>query len=374
MKTRLLITILALSVSIFAQTKSTSHTNGLACKTCHSCDIPTKENPCIKPCPREKMVSIEQSPSDSPNVVNINSLSKTSNIYGPVLFSHRLHAEMSGMGGGCKMCHHYNPPGKVAGCSDCHEANRKRTDISKPDLKGAYHQQCMTCHRQWSGKVDCISCHSNNNLVKKSTEKMNLEKSKKRIHPQIIPPATVKFETPKASGKFVSFNHSEHSTLFSIDCERCHSDQSCSKCHQKNKQTSLSNRTTGQKHALCANCHNVKSSCADCHSNGKVNAVFNHKERTGFDITKNHAKLTCNRCHTEKGKFTGLKSECSNCHGSWTKENFKHAVTGLQLDETHSDFDCKECHQEKNYANPTCKNCHDDKSFPKDKPGKMTKK
>lgn len=375
MKTKILLLIIALPLLLIAQNKiDPAHQNqALKCSMCHSCEIPTKEKLCLKPCPRDKMVTIEQTPAESPNVITIDHLKNQTDLYKPVKFTHRLHAEMSGFGSGCKMCHHYNPPGKVIGCSDCHEASRKRVDISKPDLKGAYHQQCMNCHRQWSGKVECESCHALNNSKQNITAAKEKSKPENIVHPKIAAPETVKYDTPKASGKIVTFNHIDHTKTFGLDCENCHTDQSCNKCHAKYKQPSLARRTVADKHATCENCHNVKTNCSMCHSNS-VKAGFNHVERTGFDILKNHSKLTCNRCHTTKAKFSGLKAECSQCHGTWTKENFKHAVTGLQLDEIHSDLDCTECHQEKNFANPSCKNCHEDKSFPKDKPGKTIKK
>ncbi len=118
MKAKILITLFFCSLFVNAQTQKQVHPNlnGITCKTCHSCDIPTKENPCIIPCPREKMVSIDQFPEEGPAVLTIDKFKKQSDIYAPVIFSHLLHAEMSGMAGGCKMCHHYNPPGQVIGC------------------------------------------------------------------------------------------------------------------------------------------------------------------------------------------------------------------------------------------------------------------
>lgn len=370
---KLFILILLLPLLLFGQNKlSAQHQNQqLKCSTCHSCDIPTKEKPCLIPCPRDKMVTIEQTSEEAPTVLTINRLKSQTDIYSPVRFTHRLHAEMADMGGGCRMCHHYNPPGKVVGCADCHESNRKRNDVSKPDLKGAYHQLCMNCHRQWSGKVECESCHTLNSSVKKVDSKQ--VDAAKKVHVKINPPEKVKFETPKAIGKLVTFLHSEHIKTFSIDCEKCHSDESCNKCHAKSKPISTVNKSTAEKHQLCSTCHDVKSNCSNCHTNSIQN-TFNHKSRTGFDISKNHNSLSCQRCHVQKGKFTGLNSDCSSCHGIWTKENFKHSVTGLQLDETHMEFECSDCHQEKNFQNPSCKNCHDDKSFPDEKPGKLVKK
>jgi hypothetical protein len=375
MKTKFLLAILFSAFLINAQTKKEVHPNlsGISCKTCHTCDIPTKENPCIIPCPREKMVSIDQSPEEGPSVLTIDKFKKQTDIYAPVVFSHRLHAEMSGMAGGCKMCHHYNPPGQVIGCTDCHELIRKRTDISKPDLKGAYHRQCMECHRTWSGKSDCESCHKvNKSTVQAQAQKLE-EKSVKRLHPKIITPPAIKYDTPKANGKMVTFYHSQHIDLFGLECQTCHSNESCGKCHTKIKTVSLKEKSTEQKHKVCSSCHNTKTNCQSCHAN-VVKEGFSHKNATGFDNSKFHSKLSCNRCHIEKRKFTGLKGECINCHGKWTQENFQHKITGLTLDETHSAMECSDCHQEKSFAKPTCANCHDDKSYPKNVPGKLLKK
>ena len=53
-----------------------------------------------------------------------------------------------------------------------------------------------------------------------------------------------------------------------------------------------------------------------------------------------------------------------------TMKNFKHSVTGLQLDEIHSDFSCEDCHIDNDYSvKPGCDNCHDDYAFPNQKPG-----
>ncbi|MEW6702442.1 MAG: cytochrome c3 family protein [Bacteroidota bacterium] len=372
MKTKFFISVLFCALIVNAQNqKHETRSDGLTCKSCHSIDIPTKENPALKPCPREKMISIDQLPEEGPVVLTIDKFREQTDIYAPVVFSHLLHAEMSGMSGGCRMCHHYNPPGQVIGCSDCHELARKRIDVSKPDLKGAYHRQCLDCHRSWSSSVDCLQCHQQNGITQKNeAQKFSDAGTTKRIHPKIITPTTLKFDTPKASGKIVTFYHSEHTNLFGLECQSCHSNESCGRCHAKNKTAQLKTKTAEEKHAVCSNCHNTKLNCSSCHSN-YVKEGFNHKERTGFDSAKFHSKLSCIRCHVEKKKFSGLNRECINCHGKWTQENFKHKITGVVLDETHAALECRDCHQEKNFENPVCKDCHEDKSFPKNVPGKI---
>jgi len=375
MKNKFLFIILAFSFTLNAQTKiSKNHsTRSLNCSTCHSCEIPTKENPCLKACPRESMIRIDQKPEEGPKVLTINKIKET-DIYEPVVFSHLAHAEMAEISGGCRTCHHYNPPGNVIACSDCHESQRKRTDVSKPDLKGAFHRLCMNCHRAWGGSTDCIVCHQLKGkevLLKIDTKKLTA----KRIHPEVKAPVKITFTTSSTSGKLVTFYHDEHINTFKFECGDCHKNDNCVKCHSKNKVVPAIKKSLKEVHKKCSNCHNTdsKSNCSSCHSD-KEKGPFNHFAATGFDISKFHSKLTCNRCHTTKGKFTGLKNECSSCHGIWSWDNFKHSVTGLVLDETHGELECNNCHKEPNYSKPTCKDCHEDKSFPKDKPGKLIKK
>lgn len=369
-----LLFILLLPMLIFGQTKKIAeHKNtNFKCSTCHTCEIPTKENPCLIVCPRESMVTIDKRPSDGPKILTIDRFKKQTDIYEPVKFSHFAHAEMSDMGGGCKMCHHYNPPGNVIGCVDCHELDRKRADVSKPDLKGAYHRQCIDCHRAWSGNTDCVYCHQVKGKQPVAVKDKNL--TRESIHPKIVVPEKIHYDTKTDKGKLVTFRHKEHIEQFNLNCEDCHSNESCVKCHTSiKKQTAPFKKSVTEKHRICSDCHTTTSSCNSCHSNTETPG-FNHKAKSNFDLSKFHSKLSCSRCHTSKGKYTGLISECVSCHGVWTQENFKHRISGLELDDAHLTLDCGDCHKEKNYSNPICTDCHEEKTYPKEKPGKLTKK
>lgn len=368
---KIFIWIFVLPFVINGQTKINGNhsTQNLTCSTCHSCDIPTKENPCIKVCPRESMIRIDQPATDAPKIFVIDKIRET-DIYAAVKFSHLTHAEMSGLAGGCRTCHHYNPPGNVIGCSDCHESSRKRTDISKPDLKGAYHQQCMNCHRAWSGSTNCTVCHELKGKEKSQTAVVS--NNGKRIHPEIKTPDKISFATKTKQGKLVTFYHNEHINLFNLECSDCHSNESCIKCHAADKTTSAKKISEKVKHKKCSSCHNTAANCSSCHSNSEAGG-FNHKSVTGFDLSKFHSKLDCTRCHTNGSGFKGLNNECKSCHGTWTLENFKHKSTGLALDETHSELECENCHKESSYSKPVCEDCHDDKSYPNNLPGKRVK-
>ncbi|OGP55003.1 MAG: hypothetical protein A2Y65_11245 [Deltaproteobacteria bacterium RBG_13_52_11] len=98
-------------------------------------------------------------PTDTPKTITLESVS---NVYGPVEFSHRYHAEMAG---DCASCHHHSAKGSTPACGECHESitvyrykgAQRETGIG---LKGAYHRQCMGCHTEMeSGPVGCTDCH-----------------------------------------------------------------------------------------------------------------------------------------------------------------------------------------------------------------------
>lgn len=368
-----IIGILIFSSPVSAQPTSKSHSlQNVTCNTCHTCDVPTKQNPCLVSCPRTKIVTVHQPAEKTPDIIKIDKLADR---YLPVEFSHKIHAQMSDMGGGCESCHHYNTPGPVLACSDCHSVERIRTDLSKPDLQAAYHRQCINCHKEWSGSSDCNSCH----LPKGSTVAQKERKIKD--HPTVLEPEKLVYETNYNKGKIVTFFHNEHTKLFGLDCVSCHQQENCSRCHDKSKniQTVSSpipikiSRTGNEQHQPCFNCH-ANDECSSCHIDKPMNA-FNHKTSTGWALGKFHEKLDCTKCHTtQNNRFNKLNKDCMSCHKNFVTGSFNHDKTGLKLDEMHVDFDCSDCHANNNFAVKTdCSGCHEDLSYPKDVPGSLIK-
>ena len=376
--------IIIFSTLAFGQVKSTEKIDQdlknhslqqINCKTCHSCDVPTKQDPCLNPCPRDFMITVNQSPEKGPETVTLDELS---NKYMPVIFSHKIHAQMSQMSGGCRGCHHYNTAGPILSCANCHDVKRKRDDLSKPDLQAAYHRQCINCHKEWSHSTDCNSCHAlkgSSNL----TEQIEEAKIKGKNHPNVERPAKLVFETNYKKGKIVTFFHDQHINLFGIECVNCHLKENCTRCHDKeiNSRVISSSlpikieKSQSEHHQPCFQCHS-DDQCSKCHLN-KQAEPFNHKTRTGWALNVFHEKLECTKCHINNN-FAKLDNNCTSCHKNFTAELFNHSVTGLKLNETHSALDCGDCHINNNFAvEPSCKNCHDDKSFPKDKPGNVVK-
>ncbi len=346
------------SVTLSAQSHETVQYH---CGLCHACETPTKVDPCLKLCPREEIVTVFHSHEEAPDEIKLDNRYDTRELYSPVYFSHYNHSEMSSIAGGCEICHHYNPPGRIAPCSACHEVNRLRTDISKPDLKGAFHQQCLGCHDKWSERKACSYCHFPNG--KKKAKEVS-KKGYKSFHPKITSPKIINYETDYDDGKNVTFLHNDHNRLFGLKCVDCHSEKGCVKCHNEKKNVIEEEEDL---HDKCGTCHDTEDDCERCHSQKKKTG-FNHYVRTGFPLKKYHSKASCVSCHLTK-KFSGLKKECNNCHKGWTPENFKHEVTGLKLDDNHVEFDCEECHADNNYLKKDCGNCHEDYKYPEQSPG-----
>jgi hypothetical protein len=89
---------------------------------------------------------VDLPPDLGPDVVILDELQK---LYDPVRFDHRAHAQMVSFSGGCEVCHHYTPPdADHPACVSCHPKEIAHEDIAQPGLKGAYHRDCLDCHRE----------------------------------------------------------------------------------------------------------------------------------------------------------------------------------------------------------------------------------
>ncbi len=343
----------------------------LPCNTCHLCKNPTQADPCLIACPRDLAWHVSRgihNPSEGPEIVIIDQLEK---LYHPVIFQHRLHSSMSGMGVGCSACHHYSPEGKIPPCRDCHSSSMTNTDLRQPSLKGAYHRQCLNCHRDWSHDTNCDVCHLP--LDQKAPKPAPIDKTDiiGVGHPTIHIPEKQVFKTASKIGKLVTFHHQEHVELYRYRCVNCHRDENCSQCHEAVGQIRPMANKLEAHHSPCSRCHNTVSrkSCGFCHKDQESKG-FTH-DLTGWPLNRFHRKLTCSNCHPPNRPLTRLNKACTACHTNWYAGNFKHAVTGLTLSESHVDFECGECHVDEKFDQPPqCESCHgDDVSYPGDLPG-----
>ena len=342
----------------------------LNCKSCHASEYPTKNDPGLLSCPRNEMVSVYHSPAEGPEIVVIDEMSE---YYTGVVFSHRIHAEMSQMSEGCTGCHHYNTTGPVLNCRKCHEGSRSREDISVPDLKAAYHRQCMTCHKQWSGENGCSSlCHKR----KGSDSERNIDSLRGKQHPKLTLPGKIVWETKSKVNKTVTFYHDEHINIFKIECTSCHSQESCIKCHALKTRGVFSSpvkieKTVEEHHKPCSNCHRGNP-CQKCHQEKEL-GPFNHGKSTGWALKSYHSALECAKCHGAGMPYRKLDNNCVSCHKSFTSV-FDHKLVGFVFSENHRELECTNCHLKGDFSKgPICTDCHDDKSFPHEVPGKGIK-
>lgn len=351
------------------------------CRACHTCPAPTKADPCLQSCTRDRANEFADRMASGRRGPSVVILDELENRYLPVPFDHAGHAAMAAMTRGCEVCHHYTPQGvEHPACKTCHATDTGAGDIQKPGLKGAYHRQCMSCHREWSGETACAACHlpkagpaapANADAIPSPGDIIG------RMHPPIPEPEQEIYETQREGhpDTKVIFRHREHIHAYGFACADCHKEDNCNRCHENGKQHVQQVRTLDEHHRPCSECHDVdtKDRCNRCHFgvNDPAPPPFDHA-RTGWPLNRYHAERTCRACH-EKTPFSARPRECIVCHGSWSKETFAHAVTGQILDDNHASLDCADCHLERRYDQPpACSSCHDEDegiAFPSKRPG-----
>jgi len=378
MLNKLVVLILAFMLSFYvlsyAQQRDIHTTEGIDCSQCHKCDKPTKDNPCLKPCPRpfrDKDSGKKMTATEGPEFVILNELE---DLYDPVVFSHKLHADMANMSGGCVACHHFTPTNQAhPPCKDCHSPEILHADLKQPCLKAAYHRQCINCHREWGGEADCDKCHAMKEKKEAAGEKYIQPHYKKCNEPE-----KRIYNTGYEQAPVVTFSHSNHSKLYCLECQDCHREDPCVRCHfQGERAVSVVEEHEDVMHHKCSACHNVddKKECDKCHYKQEKKG-FDHAQATGWALNIYHRKLSCDSCHPKGERVGKLDRTCNNCHNGWNSTNFNHAIVGIALDEIHVDADCSDCHLNRQFdKTPDCSNCHDgDKTYPADKPGEVTEK
>jgi len=370
--------VLALGTSIFLVFSITSGEKNkslspagtdISCDQCHICAKPTAEAPCLIKCPRYSKMVVSSSLKEGPAVVILDQLS---NLYVPVTFPHKLHAQMTGMDQGCVACHHNSPEGHILACRKCHGGPNNPENLRQPGLKGAYHRQCMSCHREWSHDTECSACHAKKTADAAVVQITDTTDIMGRLHPNIEEPTKKLYQTTWNKGTVVTFHHKEHIDLFGLKCVDCHREESCTRCHDIEKKSNYV-KTVEEHHKPCSSCHQMER-CEGCHAK-RENRGFTHA-RTGWPLSRYHQSLSCHACHPSGRKMEKLNRDCLACHNNWTTENFNHAVTGLSLDETHKQMDCADCHLGHKFdEKPSCANCHDDgRAYPESSPGTFTEK
>lgn len=297
-----------------------------------------------------------------------------SDILGPVPFNHGTHADWMAKGEGCAVCHHHAPQGsEPTACRGCHEAGDSHRDMRRPGLKGAYHRQCMGCHREWSHETDCTVCHvrAKGGAPASATPDDALGTA----HPVIATPAVKTHLTdyPDEGASQVTFDHSRHVTGYALRCVDCHRGDACGRCHDTAAAKKAGAEPT---HDACSRCHDTDSGrCDNCHRprGSAPNPAFDHAT-TGWPLRSYHEGLNCRQCHTQI-PYRALGQACNSCREQRSGSTKDHGrFAGLALDANHLDLSCTDCHAGGKFDRPAqCEGCHDDKRSPAQKPGKIMK-
>jgi hypothetical protein len=284
-------------------------------------------------------------------------------LYEGVRFDHKAHSSMTRFQGDCTLCHHHTPQGNEhPACRQCHPLEVPRQHLEQPDLKGAYHRQCLGCHREWEGETSCEICHA----------KKGQGASTQSFHSTHVPLAmrdVIVFKTKFAPGDSVTFHHKNHSARYENDCVVCHEDQGCKRCHVQGREPHpMGDLAQVNLHDACFRCHRAEKTsshpqadCKSCHGRAGSD-LFSH-EATGWPLARYHKDLGCRACHPPWTTPAKLDPRCESCHAEgFDAKKFDHAVTAVVLDDVHREAECKECHVDGHGPGkaPSCAGCHDD--------------
>ena len=109
-----------------------------------------------------------------------------------------------------------------------------------------------------------------------------------------------------AHGGTVTFRHNEHVETFGIDCQSCHSNESCRKCHEVDKNIEQSINLEMKIHDRCSFCHNTEEQCHKCHSDQEL-PKFDHKEDQGGNLIKHMLKLVVSHVIRKKASIQDFR-------------------------------------------------------------------
>lgn len=305
-------------------------------------------------------------------------------------------------------------------CESCHDKKYPRTKL--PSYLGL-REECTTCHfgtkkksgpgghnpHQFTdvGLTDCLTCHTYANFRVKNL-------------------GATKFDHDETDYPLRGFHkrnecvacHEQDIEKFQVkenfsDCKGCHEDshksvisaeRQCKSCHSQKTRFRKTTFDHGKEtrfdlrgqHARnrCKDCHEIgsepvapKMACATCHEDihqgrfepepcegchvdlGFSKMIYDHDEKTKFDLTGKHETTDCTNCHRFglAKKFERFEStECADCHrhdnahcGQFGMENcerchvrggdrtskFDHSLTRFPLERAHAEVDCSRCHK-----------------------------
>ena len=283
-----------------------------------------------------------------PDIVD---LDQVPGCYGSVRFDHRLHVGMSDIATGCTVCHHTEA---IQPCRDCHDPRPGAITKDVLGLRGAYHAQCLGCHKDWAHENACGFCHTSSS----TSAEIPMPVAHDAHLTRAIANTTYTYQTAKQGLPVVTFHHADHTDVFGIDCASCHVGTSCGQCHGPETQRPVVNR-----HQSCYRCH-ADSECVLCHSLVEK-PRFDHTNCGNWRLRPGHYGLACSSCHGETVMPHRPDSKgCNTCHGADTAGVFDHASTGVMLYGDHALFQCVDCHAGRDKTKlASCEGCHEQREI-----------
>jgi len=229
-----------------------------------------------------------------------------------LVFSHQRHASVLA----CNLCH------------EGIESNERVTSLARPTMA-----LCTDCHREKKAPSECATCHKE---IREAWAPPSHRSNWKRIHGQTV---------------------RAHSDLTADGCWLCHTESTCSTCHQSEKPENHDNFWRQRGHGVvammdrenCAACHEP-ASCERCHADVKPkNHVGNWGAPRDNHCLVCHQPLSqegCSACHPmakshlsapPKPPSHYIGMDCRSCHtyGRHPPLEFSHVDNG---------DDCNSCH------------------------------
>jgi predicted CXXCH cytochrome family protein len=289
-----------------------------SCRACHS----QASLLALRPASSAAVASLGGMPARQvPGTMLLDMLKKNGgrNWFGPVSFNHAGHI---GMAGDCSVCHHHTPQGQQhPECQSCHGLQPKGEEIRMPSLKGAFHRQCMGCHREWAHADDCQTCHqpngsSHGQTATTTTRPLYMGGE----HPAIAKPDVEVYKAEYKPGvqSIVVFHHNDHIERYGNTCADCHRSDNCTRCHAAGGQREQKVDTWEDRHQFCSACHKVDDAtqCVRCHSTegAPKPKPFDHAE-TGWALASYHQPVGCRACHKQV-PFRAMDTRCDSCHAA----------------------------------------------------------
>jgi hypothetical protein len=155
-----------------------------ACDTCHTGSLESLDTGRKLPTPEELFpedlkdeleITILEDEYKPSTVLHKQIVKKLTDISNENRLASYFHVEETAI---CAGCHHFGPIEKkktIAPCSTCHVI-RKEPERETPTLLGAYHQQCLGCHKHMGRTEeempqDCAGCHEEKDVNRSATGK-----------------------------------------------------------------------------------------------------------------------------------------------------------------------------------------------------------